>query len=66
MAFGGLKKEKDRNDLIAYVFPPLYPRLYIQRKIPRDEKTTFFANKYITATSRTPLPKRACITRILL
>lgn len=21
MAFGGLKKEKDRNDLIAYVFP---------------------------------------------
>lgn len=22
MAFGGLKKEKDRNDLITYVFPP--------------------------------------------
>ena len=23
MAFGGLKKEKDRNDLIAYVFSPI-------------------------------------------
>jgi cytochrome c2 len=23
MAFGGLKKEKDRNDLITYVLPPI-------------------------------------------
>lgn len=26
MAFGGLKKEKDRNDLITYVFSPAYNR----------------------------------------
>lgn len=24
MAFGGLKKDKDRNDLIRYVFPPYF------------------------------------------
>ncbi|KAG0128876.1 cytochrome c-like domain-containing protein, partial [Tuber indicum] len=30
MAFGGLKKEKDRNDLITYVFLPRYPPQYFR------------------------------------
>lgn len=32
MAFGGLKKEKDRNDLITYVCPPLATNAHLHPK----------------------------------